>query len=95
MDWMDIEMDKNPDVMIIDLGYINNQSARDRADALFAFGIGKRNIIWGPTTGEPRIHINIPKQKQTAVLQKFPVIKKKTWFGANYSWLTKTKGGER
>ena len=86
---MDVEMDKNADVIIVDLGYLTEQAARDRADALLAAGVSKRNLIWGPSTAEQRIHINIPPRKQQKILSQFPIEKKKTWFGANYSWLTK------
>jgi hypothetical protein len=83
--WLDVET--GADVMIIDLGYLTEESSRDRADKLFALGIGKKNLIWGPSTGDPRIHMNIPKTKREAVLATFTVSNKKTWFGATHSWL--------
>ncbi|HEG44076.1 MAG TPA: hypothetical protein ENH94_08510 [Phycisphaerales bacterium] len=84
-DWMDVEMDK-ADVMIIDIGYVTEQSSRDRADKIFALGIGKKNLVWGPSTGGPRIHIHIPKSKRKKVLVTLPISDKVTWFGATHSY---------
>ena len=85
--WMDVEMSKDPDVMIIDCGYVNEESARNRADTVFALGISRRNLTWGPSTGSVRIHISIPKTKQSMVKQALPISDKKTWFGATHSYL--------
>jgi len=87
-DWMDVEMAKSPDVMIVDIGYVNDKEARGRADEIFALGIGKKNLIWGPSTASPRIHIHIPKSKITKIMEALPIQKKKTWFGATHSYLT-------
>lgn len=80
-------MDEDPDVMIIDIGYANDESARNRADEIFALGISKKNLIWGPSTGQIRIHINIPKTKQKMLMEKLPISTKKTYFGATHSYL--------
>ena len=85
--WMDAEMTEKPDVVIVDIGYVTDESARDRADKMFALGIGKKNLIWGPSTGAPRIHMHIPKSKVTKVMETLPIQAKKTWFGATHSWL--------
>lgn len=90
-DWMTVEMDKDPKVMIVDCGYVNEPSARDRADAIFALGISRSNLIWGPSTGQPRIHINIPKTKQKAIIEALPISSKKSWFGATHSYLGEEK----
>ena len=74
------------DVMIIDIGYVTDESARNRADELFALGISKKNLVWGPSTGDPRIHICIPKSKIKKVLGALPISDKKTWFGATHSY---------
>ena len=83
--WLDAETGK--DVMIIDIGYVTDEAARNRTDKLFAFGIGKKNLVWGPSTGNPRIHLNIPKSKRKAILAAFPIKTKATWFGATHSYL--------
>lgn len=85
-DWMDVEMDKKEDVMIIDIGYVTDESARNRADEIFALGVGKKNLIWGPSTGDPRIHMTIPKTKREKVMSSLPISNKKTWFGATHSY---------
>ena len=90
-DWMDVEMEK-ADVIIIDIGYVTDQSARDRADELFALGIGKRNLISAPSTGDPRIHMHIPKSKKDKVFSALPISDKKTWFGATHSYHSKEAG---
>ena len=88
VDWMDVEMSKKVDVVIVDIGYVNDESARNRADKIFALGIGRKNLIWGPSTGSPRIHINIPKSKVEKTMKALPIQAKKTWFGATHSYLT-------
>jgi len=85
-DWMDIEMYKK-DVIIIDLGYITDEAARNRADEIIALGVGKRNLVAGPSTGSPRLHICIPSTKRKRIFEALPISDKKTWFGANYSYL--------
>lgn len=86
-EWLDVETGKKG-LMVIDLGYVTEKNARDRADKLFAAGIGKSNLCWGPSTGDARIHIKIPPKKQAMVLGKFPIKKEKTWFGATHSYLS-------
>jgi len=88
VDWMDVEMSKKVDVVIVDIGYVNDESARNRADEIFALGIGKKNLIWGPSTGSPRIHMNIPKSKVAKIMKALPIQAKKTWFGATHSYLS-------
>ena len=83
--WFDVEAEKD-DSMIIDIGYVTDESARNRAEKLFAFGISKKNLVWGPSTGDMRIHIFIPKARREKVLAAFPIQDKKTWFGATHSW---------
>ena len=87
VNWMDVEMDKK-DIVIVDVGYVNNESARNRADKIFALGVGKKNLIWGPSTGNLRIHIYIPKTKVPKIMDALPIKSKKTWFGATHSFLT-------
>jgi len=88
VDWMDVEMSEKVDVVIVDIGYVTEESARNRADELFALGIGKKNLIWGPSTVAPRIHIHIPKTKITKIMKALPIQEKKTWFGATHSYLS-------
>lgn len=86
-EWMDVECENKKDVMIIDLGYLGDEKARNRADRFIESEIGKKNIILFPSPGVPRIHIKIPKTKQKMILNRFSVKKIKTYFGANYSYL--------
>lgn len=89
-DWMDVEVEKK-DVMIIDCGYLHKEAARDRSDKIFALGVGKSNLIWGPSTGGQRIHISIPESKRKKVLAALPISDEKTWFGATHSYLGEDK----
>ena len=84
--WMRVEIDKE-NIVVIDCGYLEEQAARDRADQIFALGIGKKNLSWGPSTKEPRIHILIPAQKVKRVLSALPIKTEKTWYGATHSYL--------
>ena len=85
--WMDVEMDKDKDVVIIDCGYVTSQTARDHADAIFALGVSRSNLVWAPSTGDPRIHINIPKTKVKKVMAELPISDKKTYFGATHNYV--------
>lgn len=86
--WMDAEPldDSEVDVIIIDIGYVTDESARNRADEIFALGVGKKNLVWGQSTGDRRIHIHIPKTKRDKVFSTLPISDKKTWFGATHSY---------
>lgn len=85
---MDVEMSEKVDVVIVDIGYVAEESARNRADKLFALGIGKSNLIWGPSTSGHRIHMHIPKSKVAKIMKALPIKTKKTWFGATHSFLS-------
>ena len=85
--WMRVEIDKEENIAVVDCGYANEQAARDRADEIFALGVGKKNLSWGPSTKEPRIHILIPPQKVQKVFAAVAISEKKTWYGATHSYL--------
>ncbi len=84
--WLDVEGSENKDVMVIDIGYVTEESARNRTDEILALGVGRGNLISGPSTRGGRIHINIPKTKQKKILAVLGVSDKKTWFGATHSY---------
>lgn len=86
IDWMDVEMKKDTSVMIVDIGYATDESARARADEIFALGVSKRNLRWGPSTGDARIYILIPKTKQAKVKERLNISDKKAWFGATHKY---------
>lgn len=75
------------DIMVIDCGYVGEKGSRDRADQIFALGIGKANLSWGPSTKGGRIHILIPKSKIKRVMDALIISDKKTWYGATHSYL--------
>jgi hypothetical protein len=92
--WMEVECQVPPkDLIIVDCGYVNEQDARDRADRIFALGVSRMNLVLGPSTLAPRIHVRIPKTKIAAVLNALPISHTKTWFGATHSFLGKQQSG--
>lgn len=77
--------DDNPNgELVIDCGPLEEESARDRADLLFAFGIGKKSMFWGPSTGSPRIFFQIHKSKHNKVLESFPLVEKPWFWGSTH-----------
>ncbi|MCJ7828444.1 MAG: hypothetical protein MUP81_01730 [Dehalococcoidia bacterium] len=84
--WMDVEV-RMVDIVVVDCGYLSEQSARDHADAIFALGVSRRNLVRGPSMGKPRIHVKIPKSKVAKVMAALPISDKKTWYGATHSYL--------
>ena len=87
--WMDVEMADKPNVVVVDIGYLNDETARNRAYEIFALGVGRQNLIWGPSTGQMRIHIAIPKTKFTKVMAALPIQAEKTWFGSTHRYHAK------
>jgi len=83
---MRVEMDKE-DIVVVDCGYVSEQGARDRADQIFALGVAKRNLHWGPSTKGDRIHILIPKTKVAKIMSALPIETGKLWFGATHNYL--------
>jgi hypothetical protein len=88
--WMEVEVDK-AGVMVVDCGYLNDKKARDRVDALRAFGIGRSNVSIEMSN---RLLVKIPKAKQAAVLAKFPIVAGKVYYGTTHHFreLSSTKG---
>ena len=74
-----------PPMMLIDLGCVNDQAARDRADRIRATGLGKKNIS---LEGYDRIFVRIPPKKVVAILAAFPAIKEgATYYQSTHNWL--------
>lgn len=71
--WMAVEMDKDPNAFVLDCGYSEDQDARDRADRVFEFGVGRNNLSL--ELSPARIYISIPKSKRASLLTAFPDIK--------------------
>lgn len=87
--WMDVEMDK-ADVMVVDCGYLNDKKARDRVDELRAFGIGRANVSIELSN---RLLVKIPKAKQDAVLERFPIVAGKIYFGTTHHFKELSSSG--
>lgn len=90
--WMDVENGNPNGLVVVDCGYVNDKDSRDRADRIFALGVGKSNLRWGPSTSNPRIHIIIPTKKKDKIFGALPISDKKSWFGATHSYLGKSVG---
>lgn len=82
--WMENAM-KRGKHNLLDLGYVNSQTARDRADLIFKI-ISKANL---EIAGFSRLLIRIPKAKLEKVLAAHPAIKLATE-QPGYSWCTHT-----
>lgn len=91
VNWMDVEMEKTPGIVIVDMGYINDESTRNRADKILALGVSSKNLILAPSAGSPRLHFHIPKTKVAKVMDALPIQAEKTWFGATHSYLGKNE----
>lgn len=79
--WFEVEAEK-ADVMVVDCGYLNDKAARDRVDALRAFGIGQKNVSIEMSN---RLLVKIPKGKQAAVLAQFPsIVAGKVYYGTTH-----------
>ena len=86
--WLDNAMEAGKHILV-DMGYMGSQNARDRTDDVIAF-IGKthkgqKNV---EILAYNRITIRIPPGKLDAVLEKFPAISgKQTYSWCTHSWL--------
>lgn len=70
---------------IVDIGPLNDQAARDRADKLFEH-VSRRNLMIAGGVG--RILMRIPPTKVKKVLLAFPEITAKcTYSWCTHSWL--------
>lgn len=72
-----------PKPVIVDLGYLENQNARDHADALMAHGIAKSRFS---IEGHNRLMVEIPKSKVAGVMEAFPIKEGSTYFGTTHHW---------
>lgn len=71
--------------ILVDLGYLSEQAARDRADKLFT-KLSKTNLR---IVGASRIVIRVPPNKLAAVLAAFPEITtKQTYSWCSHSWVS-------
>ena len=75
-----------PSMVLIDIGNVNDQAARDRADKVIAAGVGKKNLS---IEGFNRIFIRIPPKKVAAILAAFPQIEQgSTYYQSTHNWLS-------
>lgn len=81
---MDRVLDPESVPTLIDLGYIRDRAARDRADALVAHGISRRNLS---IEGHGRLLMKCPKRKTKSALEKFPIVKGSTYWQCTHHWL--------
>ncbi|EYR81789.1 hypothetical protein [Shinella sp. DD12] len=72
-----------PKPVIVDLGYLENQDARDHADALMAHGIAKSRFS---IEGHNRLMVEIPQSKVPGVMEAFPIKEGSTYFGTTHHW---------
>jgi len=77
--WMDLACEE--DVMIVDLGYADEQSSWDKAVRLKNSGIGKRNFRIEPIN---RLCVSVPKTKRAKVLNEFSITNEIKYFGTTH-----------
>ena len=83
--WELVEMERVPGIIVVDCGYANDQDARDRADALLAVGVGKRNLqVFGGLGG--RILIRIPPRIWPRIRAAFPIVAGRAYYGSTHHW---------
>jgi hypothetical protein len=80
-----------PKPVIVDLGYLDDQSARDHADALMAYGIPNRRFS---IEGNNRLMVEIPKSKVSGVLGAFPIKEGSKYFGTTHHWADEKAGAQ-
>lgn len=85
------ELDGKPPMMLVDLGYIKNQLTCEHADALRAFGIGRRNFS---VEGYGRLLVKIPIRKAAAVLAAFPIVEDGRYWQTTHHWPWNDKDDE-
>lgn len=73
--------------MLIDLGYLNEESIK-RVEALQNFGIGKKNFCCDIMN---RMVVRLPKTKQKAVLETFPIVEGGNYWQTTHHWAEDTE----
>ena len=88
--WLDNAANPGTHVLL-DLGYVEDQATRDRADKLFKH-IGKRNF---QLVAYDRLLVRIPPTKVADILKRFPqiqpVTKRPGYCWCSHTWLRKKK----
>lgn len=75
--------------VLVDLGYLDEKASRDRADALMAGGLSRRNLS---IEGNRRILMKVPPKKAEAIFKRFPIVSGETYWQVTHHWRGLGKG---
>ena len=75
--------DDGDEMLLVDLGYVNDRRARDRADAIRAFGIGRQNFS---IEGNARLMFRVPPTKARRLFDEFPIVPGSTYWRSTHHW---------
>lgn len=79
------ELDGRPKLILVDLGYVNKESTQQRADAILAWGIGKKNFS---LEGSNRLFVTISPAKLQKFLAAFPQVKEGSiYWQSTHNWV--------
>lgn len=82
-------MDPTSIPVLVDLGYLDDKASRDRADALMAGGLSRRNLS---IDGHRRILMKVPPKKAGTILKRFPIVAGETYWQTTHHWRGLGKG---
>lgn len=68
---------------LVDLGYVSEQTTRDRYAALRKHGIARSNFS---VEGFNRLLMKLPPRKADAALKAFPIVAGETYFQCTHHW---------
>lgn len=75
--------------VLVDMGSVDDQRARDNADALIAAGVSRKNIS---IEGNRRLLVKLPPKKAAGILSRFPIVAGATYWQCTHHWpLTSTQ----
>lgn len=77
--------------ILVDLGNVNDQATRDRADAISAAGISRKNFS---CEGNARLLLKLPPKKADVIFGAFPIVLGSTYWQTTHHWRG-IKSGER
>jgi hypothetical protein len=92
--WMENAMEPAKHTLV-DLGYVTDKSARDRADRLREH-LGHRNF---QLVGSNRLVVRVPADKVPAIMKRFrairPAAERPGYCWCTHTWLESQKAGRR
>ena len=69
--------------MLVDIGDITDKKVQERHQQLLEFGIGRKNFM---IEGFNRLLMRVPKSKEKAILDQFPIKGGSTYWQTTHHW---------